>query len=202
MNTCTDAELIEKYRYYNDGAAFLELMDRYKNGLMNALIMRVGSDIDSAKDLLQDVYVKLLQELSIEGRYTERGNFGGYAYRITLNHFNTYWRRSGRHTADSLDEMQEMGNFFECSLPHSMVGPEAMLIIKETYRIVQIFIEKLPEHFRTIVMMRYYEGLQYNEIATELKIPLGTVKTRIFLFRQRLENAMNELHAESSLLSA
>ncbi len=135
------------------------------------------SNRDDAYDLLQDTTIKVLDN---QDKYTENTNFKGWVFTIMRNLFINNYRRSVRQATmvDTTDNLIHLNLSQESGLD----TPEGSYTAQE----IQGAIDALPEEFRVPFSMMV-AGYKYTEIAEEMNLPLGTIKSRIFFARKRLQ---------------
>lgn len=143
---------------------------------------KLTADREEANDLLQETSLKALDN---KEKYTSETNFKGWVYTIMRNIFINNYRKVLRdqtyvdHT-DNLFYLNQGNNLAEDSL-------EGSYDLKEIRRTVN----GLPKEYR-IPFMMYVSGFKYREIAEKLGLPLGTVKSRIYFTRQRLQEELKD----------
>ncbi len=176
--TTTDADLLSRCRS-GDEAAWHELVALHTRKVFG-LAYRFTGRVDEAEDLTQEVFVKVFQTL---GRYREAdGPFGGWLMAVARNHaIDRYRRRKQERTRRSddtavLERMAAPGE-------HPIAGLER----QERAGIVHRGLRALPPDLRLPLILCALQGMPYDEIASELQLPLGTVKSRIN--RARIELA-------------
>ena len=140
------------------------------------------ADREEANDLLQETSLKALDN---EEKYTSETNFKGWVYTIMRNIFINNYRKVLRDQTyvDQTDNqfyLNQGNNLAEDSL-------EGSYDLKEIRRTVN----ELPKEYR-IPFMMYVSGFKYREIADKLGLPLGTVKSRIYFTRQRLQEELKD----------
>jgi RNA polymerase sigma factor (sigma-70 family) len=137
---------------------------------------------DKAKDLLQDTYFKALK---YRDKYTEANNFKAWIFTIMKNTFLNDYRRSVREktSIDITDDLSLLNNREESQLGK----PEAEIAFKE----INKAIDALEGDFRVPLTM-HTEGYKYKEIAENLDLKIGTVKSRIFLARKKLMETLQD----------
>lgn len=149
-----------------------------------SMAYRLTGDSEEAKDLSQDVFVRVYRNLH---KY-EPGTFEGWLYRITKNLFLDRMRRRGRARFEPLPE-EEWGQPVD-----DTPGPEQRLEQGLLGSHIREALARLPPAFRTAVVLCDVQGLSYEEIATATGWPLGTVRSRIHrgrkLLRAHLETAV------------
>lgn len=168
MKPRSDEELMLEFKRGNR-RAFEDLFARYKNSVYGYVRRRVD-DPGRAEEIAQDVFLALVQR---RNGYEVQASFRTYLYRIAMNRVITEYRRKKEHES-----------LFEEQVPANGPDPAAVQQVREA-------LAQLDREQREIVMLREYEGLSYEEIAHILKIPMGTVRSRLF----RAKLALRELLA-------
>jgi len=158
-----------------DRDAFEQLFCCYREVLMAMLTRMAGNSYD-AGDLLQETFIKAFLNIS---KYDRRYRFSQWIAAIARNTFIDHYRQR-----DTRDDMVRVDPASTGDLV--VDNPEELIIIDERRRQMEHNIDALGENYRRIIDMRYYQGLSYEEIAEELGIPVGTVKTRLFRAKERL----------------
>lgn len=135
------------------------------------------SDREEAQDLLQDTTLKALDN---EEKYIDNVNFKGWVFTIMRNIFINNYRRVVR-SQTIVDQTEDL---FHLNLPQEsgFDTPDGSYTVKEIMKAINSF----SEEYRVPFSM-HIEGYKYHEIAEKMQLPLGTVKSRIFFARQRLQ---------------
>jgi RNA polymerase sigma-70 factor (ECF subfamily) len=162
------------------GDAVAELYDRY-GASVYGLALRVLGQPDLAEEIVQDVFAQVWREAA---RYDPaRSTVAGWIVMLTRTRAIDRLRaRRARPDLSARDSIETM------PLPSAERTPESSTIVEEHARMVRAALARLPDAFRSLIELAYYEGLSHSEIAARTGIPLGTVKTR-------LRNAMGELRS-------
>ena len=148
------------------------LFRNYKEMVFKTAYLILGS-AEEADDVLQEVFIKVHKSW---GTYDpERGALSTWLRRITVNHCISERRRK-RPPLVSLDGLEEQG--FDPPDADAEL-PEELLIKQEQKERIGRAIRSLDRKHRAVLVLRYSDGLSYDEIAEVLKIPLGTVKSRL-----------------------
>ena len=144
--------------------------------------MKLTADYEDANDLLQETSLKALDN---EDKYTPDTNFKGWMYTIMRNIFINNYRKTVRDQTF----IDQTDNLFHLNLPQDsgFESTEGNYDLKEIRKIVN----SLPKEYRVPFSM-YVSGFKYREIADKLGLPLGTVKSRIFFTRQRLQKDLKD----------
>lgn len=151
---------------------FDEIVELYKDRIFKMLFMKVGN-MEDALDLTQDVFFKVYKALA---SFRNESSIYTWIYKIALNTANTFLRKNGRLNQNYIEDVGE--NTLK-------TGNQ-----EELKTILKTKIEELPQHYRDVIILHYFEGFDYNEIAEILDINVGTVKSRLFRARQMLSEKM------------
>lgn len=176
----TDDELIDA-ALRGEVEAFGHLVRRYQDRLFQTLCQVVQCD-DDARDVAQDAFVQAFVKLET---FERKAGFYTWLYRIALNMAATRRRRT--RPSQSLDRLHDDHG----SEPTDRgEAPESNLDRDETVDQVQRAIAKLPEEFRTALVLREIEGFDYDTIARMLEVPVGTVRSRLHRARLQLRGLL------------
>lgn len=135
-----------------------------------------------AEDLTQEVFLKLWQNLH---RYIPGSSFRAWAYRVAHNLFIDAYRRSREQRRATWIDPE----FLE-SLPGSD-DPHASTVRKQRLELAQAALAGLPEELAQLILLRDFADWSYEELAAELELPLGTVKSRLNRARRELAGALS-----------
>lgn len=185
----SDEALMDRY-LAGDQGGYAELVRRYERELFN-YIRRLTGDPNLAEDVFQNTFltVHVKRHLFRVGR-----PFRPWLYTLATNQTIDALRRNSRHHRPSLDRRRDGGGSDSQTTLMDMLSdagesPEAGLEQRELAELVRASILELPEHLRNTVVLNYYEGMKYKEIAGILGIPVGTVKSRLHAAISRLGEA-------------
>jgi len=167
-----DSELISQYRNGSE-AAFEALVDKYKTRVFTTIHMIV-KDQGVAEDLLQDVFVKVVQTLNSD-RYNEEGKFQPWLMRIAHNLAIDHFRKMKRYPSVVMEDGSNVFN----TLLFAEENVEDLRIKDETYALVQRLIEELPESQKQVLIMRHYMDLSFQEIAEQTGVSINTALGRM-----------------------
>jgi RNA polymerase sigma-70 factor (ECF subfamily) len=163
-----------------DTSAFDELVTKYRARIFRLAYCIVKNE-DDAWDITQEAF--LLSWLSIQ-RFERRASFYTWLYSVTINVTRNSLRRKGWRKDVELSD----------SIPDSGVGPEKNCQHGEIREWVNWALAELSPEQRAVVMLRELEGLHYREIAQELKLSIGTVMSRLFYARKRLQSLLRPIY--------
>ena len=160
-----------------DRDAFGELVRYHHPGVVN-VVYRMCGDVELAEDAAQDAFIQAWLHLPSFQRGTSLRN---WIYRIAVNAALDVLRRDPKMPVLDIETL---------SMPDSSAAPETVLLQKERAHIVQRAILSLTEANRSVLILREYGELSYQEIAATLNIPLGTVMSRLNYARDRLKELL------------
>lgn len=174
-------------------AAFDEIVRRYTRKMVN-LAYQITGDRDQAEDIAQETFLRAYKSAA---RYTEMAKFSTWLYTIAINLCRNELRRR-RFKPYSLEEMAERED--EGKLRVDIVDerskPDADLERKEISLLVQRAIAMVPTKFRVPLVLRDIQDLSYEEIGAMLKLPEGTVKSRINRARLKVKEILTPIMQE------
>jgi RNA polymerase sigma-70 factor (ECF subfamily) len=182
----TDEELIERFQN-GDVYAFEQIVKRYKNQLLNFAYRFLG-DIEDSEDIVQETFLRIFRK---RNAYRNIAKFSTWIYTITGNLAKTELRRRKKRKLFSISSLGYDEKDYE--LPDHRRGPEekADSVVKE--EIIQKAIDVLSPKFKEVIILRDIQELSYEEISKILKIPLGTVKSRVNRARLKLQEILGDL---------
>ena len=177
--------LVERARK-RDQEAFAELVRLYEKRVF-ALTRRLTPTEQDAEDAAQNAFLALWQGLP---DFRGEAALSTWVYRLTVNACTDLKRREGRHANRRADEPERDGDERPREIADSSPGPEAQLLERETNAGLEQALRTLPEHYRTVLLLREVQQQSYQEIAAALSLDLGTVKSRISRARALLREAL------------
>jgi RNA polymerase sigma-70 factor, ECF subfamily len=202
-----DINIIKKIKS-GDIASYKTIVEKYKDKALN-LLMKILKNIEDSEDALQDAFIKTYKAI-LEDQFEERASFSTYFYRIVYNTALDHYKRkkSKEFNNISFDEYLSAGDedidSFQISLEKRFISDYTKDVYKtdialansEIQRIVNDSISLMPEKYSLLLTMFYINDLSYDEIASILKLPLGTVKNRLFRAKDKIKeiilNRFNE----------
>jgi RNA polymerase sigma-70 factor, ECF subfamily len=180
-----------------DAAAWEEIVQRYHRRIYN-ICYRFAGSADDAQDLTQDVFIKMYKTLSTYD--IERGAFMTWVTTITRNLLVDHFRKSKHdRLTDSLDTpVSEHDDAMPLSeqIEDKALPPDAHVQSRETSQTVHQALQKLSPELREAVVLRDLQDMDYREIATVLKVPEGTVKSRINRGRAELARLLQRTYRQ------
>jgi RNA polymerase sigma-70 factor (ECF subfamily) len=185
-STPTDEELIARFQN-GDVYAFEQIVHRYKNPLINFVYHFLGDRID-AEDVVQETFLRVFRNKHL---YRNIAKFSTWIYTIAGNLAKTELRRRRRRKLLSLSQMGYEDKEYE--LPDPFASTDRIVTTRMNEKEIHDAINALPVKFKEVVVLRDIQEFSYEEISKILKIPIGTVKSRVNRGRLRLQKKLQHL---------
>jgi RNA polymerase sigma factor (sigma-70 family) len=189
-----DYDLVQK-AIKGDEKAFARLLSRYKDTIYFMLLKMLNNRSD-AEDLTLEAFGKAFKNLH---QYSPTYAFSTWLFKIASNNCIDFLRKK-KGVIISLENDSEQIEISETArLKSKDFNPEERLIRKQKAILLRNVVRRLKPHYQTLVELRYFRELSYEEISKELNLPLGTVKAQLFRARQMLfklieSTEMNDHH--------
>ncbi len=185
----TDNELVAA-ALDGDRGAFEQLVRRHRRALVNHIYRHTGQR-DGAHDLAQDVFLKVYLSLaSFDPRY----RFTTWLYRIASNCAIDSLRKKQVPVCPlHPDPREDRGDGPERTLAGNDPTPDELLRYRELQTRLDSAVAALPAEYRQLILLRHRQHCRYDEIARIARLPLGTVKNRIFRAREMLRHELGDL---------
>jgi RNA polymerase sigma-70 factor, ECF subfamily len=183
-----EPSLVQRCRL-GDGPAMTLLVHRYQDRLFNTLLRLCGNSHD-AEELCQDTFVKFLAKI---GEFRGAAGLYTWLFRIATNLALSHRRRGGKVRFAPLDARDDG----EDDLAHALADPRQatpaqQVELAEEHQRVLAALDGLEEEFRAVVVLRDVEGMDYQQIAGVLNVPVGTVRSRLFRARHKLADQLKD----------
>ncbi len=186
-----DQELVERVQK-GEKAAFDILVRKYEHKLAN-VISRYIRDPSEVLDVSQEAFIKAYRALP---NFRGESAFYTWLYRIAINTAKNYLVAAGRRPPKDDIDAQDAEQFEAGSGLKEYATPERLVLSNELAVTIQDAIDELPEELRVAIVLRELEGLSYEEIASAMECPIGTVRSRIFRARDAIEKRIRPLIGE------
>ena len=186
-----DQQLVERVQR-GDKQAFDLLVIKYQRKLAR-LLSQFTRDAAEVEDVAQETFIKAYRALP-----SFRGDSAFYTwlYRIGINTAKNFLVTQGRRAPTMTSagfDIEDAENFEEGSQLREMNTPESELMSKQIAETVNQTLQELPEELRKAITLREIEGISYEEIATIMNCPIGTVRSRIFRAREIIAEKLRPL---------
>ena len=171
----TDEEAMWRVQTQDDPRAFAQLVRRWE-GPIRDLCSRMTGDPHTGEDLAQETFARVFAK---RATYRQSARFSTWLWRIALNVcYDELRRRQHRREVPLMDEADDTGE--SVALADEFVSlPDENLVALEEGELVRRALLRLPEIYRTVLVLRHYEDLKISKIAAILEIPEGTVHSRL-----------------------
>ena len=183
-----DQTLVERVQK-GDKRAFDLLVTKYQHKIAS-VISRYIHDWSECQDVAQETFIRAYRAL---GNFRGDSQFYTWLYKIAINTAKNYLvalgRRPPQGDIDAADAVQYDGG----TRLRDTDTPEHELLRQEIERTVTATVEELPDELRTAITLREVDGLSYEEIATVMDCPIGTVRSRIFRAREAIDTRLKPL---------
>ncbi len=184
--TLEDEELIERFQN-GDVRAFDEIVRRYKDPLLNFVYRFLGNRTES-EDIVQETFLRVFKN---KHAYRKVAKFSTWIYTIAGNLAKTELRKRKKRNLFSISDIGYEDKDYEIS--DESLSPEKEVNSTMYDEIIQKEIQNLSPKFREVIILRDVQELSYEEISKIIKIPIGTVKSRVNRARLRLQERLGFL---------
>ncbi len=200
-----DTTLVEESLAGNQ-LSFQVLVERYQERIFG-LVRHYAKSAVEVEDIVQDTFIKAYLKLDT---FQHQSSFSTWLYRIAVNTALDFLKRAGRNPVRAVEdpEVAVADPSRSSSTPttppvgvaggaaRSIAAPDSRLEREEVSRITYEALDEIPEIFRTVLILREFEEMAYQDMANLLGISIGTVESRLFRARARFKDAITRLHPE------
>jgi len=165
-----------------DDAAYKKLMNKYHDAIFN-FIYRMVRDKHQVEDLTQEAFIKAFASLE---SFNDEYAFSTWLYKIATNNSIDYIRRRKLQMYSIDKPIEAADSDYSFELPDETYQADKDIIRGQRAQLLNEAIAALPEKYRKVIQLRHVEERTYEEIAKQLKLPIGTVKAHIFRAREIL----------------
>ncbi|MGV6859427.1 MAG: RNA polymerase sigma factor RpoE [bacterium] len=183
-----DAELVKRVQA-GDKSAYDLLVRKYQSKIIN-LVSRYVKDPSLAMDVSQEAFIKAYKGLP---KFRGDSAFYTWLYRIAINAAKNHLVSQSRRQPDIAVDAAEAEQFSDAALLRDHDSPEHVLLSEEIREHVIEVISGLPDDLRQAITLRELDGMSYEAIANVMGCPIGTVRSRIFRARERIDQVLKPL---------
>jgi len=169
-----------------DSRAFQALVERHQQRIF-ALVRHYASAAD-VEDIVQETFLKAFRRLD---SFQRQSSFSTWIYRIAVNSALDYLKRRGRSPVQVAEDPEA-----DVTPAARVLAPDARLQREEIAAVTHDVLASMPEIFRTVLVMREFEGRAYQDMADLLGLSIGTVESRLFRARARFRDLLIQRHPE------
>lgn len=179
LKSKTDEELAKEASENED--FFYELMNRYESKLLRYILRLAKINQETAEDILQDTFIKSYKYIN---NFDSKLKFSSWIYRIAHNETISYWRKNQKNY--DFVSIDKENNGLANSLSHA-VKTDSEAMNNERNESIKSVINDLPEIYREVLILRFLEEKEYDEISDILQKPIGTVSALIYRAKKKLK---------------
>jgi RNA polymerase sigma factor (sigma-70 family) len=184
-----DYKLVLLASEQGDQKAYAELLNNYRDSLY-FMLLKMTNNATDAEDLTIEAFGKAFRSLH---QYSPDYAFSTWLFRIAANNCIDFLRKNRRiQFADGTTNEENEFIDYTSNIASDAPTPAEMIIAKQKIQLMREVVEKLKPHYRELVELRYFSELSYEEIATRLDVPLGTVKAQLFRARDLLYQILKD----------
>jgi RNA polymerase sigma factor (sigma-70 family) len=179
-----DLLLVEKAKKGNE-KAFASLMNRYRDSIYYMLLKMVNNPAD-AEDLTIEAFGKAFRNID---SYTPKYAFSTWLFKIASNNCVDFIRKKQGYPTP-LDHLQDNLDIVTVNIQSDMPDPEESLINRQKIAALKDIVNQLKPRYKELIELRYYKEYSYEEISSELNLPIGTVKAQLYRAKTLLYNIL------------
>ena len=188
LNTQSDELLVKKVQE-GDTNAYNVLVIKYQYKVAQIISKFVANNAD-INDIAQDAFIKAYKAIN---SFRGESSFYTWLYRIVVNAAKTFLESNSKHK-NSIDvDSPEFQSIDEQGILASKDTPDRIIESQELHEVILKAMNDLPKELREAITLREIEGMSYDDMAIALKVPVGTVRSRIFRAREFIESRIAHL---------
>jgi RNA polymerase sigma factor (sigma-70 family) len=180
----SDLIMVKEARKGNE-KAFGSLMNRYRDSIYYMLLKMVNNPSD-AEDLTIEAFGKAFRNLD---SYTPKFAFSTWLFKIATNNCVDFIRKK-QASPTPFDNLQDSLENATINIQSDLPDPEESLINLQKIAVLKEIVSQLKPRYKNLIELRYYKELSYEEISSELNLPIGTVKAQLYRAKTLLYNIL------------
>ena len=184
-----DHDLVRAFVGQRSVSAFRELYDRYRDKVY-ATAFQITGDGNEALDVAQEVFLRVFGKID---RFRFESSFSSWLYRLTVNLATDFRRKRKVRRMAPLEVRDSDGEVRECPVADGNDGPERRAVAHELSDGVMAALQSLSPKLRAVVVLRYLQGLSYEEVGEVIGTPVGTVKSRLNRAHEKLKPLLEHM---------
>jgi RNA polymerase sigma-70 factor, ECF subfamily len=183
-----DEELVS-YIVKGKTELFSVIIDRYQSKVFST-VYSYTHDHEEARDVTQEIFIKLYNNLQ---GYKNKASFSTWLYRIAVNRCIDWTRKKRLQTVSTIyDNSDDEIDIYD-TISDSGGGPEDVIIKQENKAYIRKVVEDLPEIYKTVIILYYFEDFNPQEISDITDVPKRTIETRLYRGKNLLKLRLEEL---------
>lgn len=180
----SDLQLVEQAKLGSE-KAFANLMNRYRDSIYYMLLKMVNNPVD-AEDLTIEAFGKAFSNIDL---YTPKFAFSTWLFKIATNNCVDFIRKK-QVSPTPLDHVQDSMENVTLNIQSDLPDPEESMINLQKIAALKDIVNQLKPRYKSLIELRYFKEYSYEEISSELKLPIGTVKAQLFRAKTLLYNIL------------
>ena len=185
-----DLKVIDR-ALHGESKAYAELLTRYRDSVYYVLLRMVNNPSD-AEDLTIEAFGKAFHNLP---KYVPSHAFSTWLFRIATNNCIDFMRKKSQ-SPRPFDQDEGEEDEMEATVASDTRAPDEVMMDRETAASLNRIVKSLKPRYRRLIELRYFEDYSYEDIATELSLPIGTVKARLFRAKVLILNMVQDKKSE------
>jgi RNA polymerase sigma-70 factor, ECF subfamily len=185
-----DRALVERAQA-GDKTAFRQLVERHQRRAF-AIAVGLVRDENDAREIVQEAFLRVYRSLD---KFQGGSSFFTWLYRIVANLAIDHLRKPSRREQETLDASNDDDPPMQLAAPDD-ADPGELIRRREIGERLQKALDALPAYHRGVILMREVEGMSYQEMAEAMNVSKGTIMSRLFHARQKLQRALAECYRE------
>lgn len=186
-----DTDLVRETLAGNQ-ASFQLLVERYQ-GRVFALVRHYTRNAVEIEDVVQDTFLKAYSRLD---SFQHQSSFYTWLYRIATNTVLDFMKRRGRSPVQTVEDPEIVPDAVGAPGSSAIAAPDARMGREEIARVTHEVLDQLPDIFRTVLVMREFDELSYQDMADTLGISIGTIESRLFRARAKFREKLLAMYPE------
>ena len=182
-----DIELVERFKQHQDQSALDDLMKRYRDSIYYMILKMVKTHED-AEDLTVEAFTKAFMNLD---KYVPNYAFSTWLFRIASNNVIDFLRKKRIETISLHDQQDASGrDNIIGKISSDMPNPEEIFVKSQRAQILRDVLKTINPKYEALIALRYFKEFSYEEIATELDMPIGTVKVQLHRAKKMIRSLL------------
>lgn len=172
---------------------FKEIIELFKNRVYG-MAYKFTNNYDEAQDLSQEIFLKIYKEI---GGFRFESKLSTWIYRISINTCLDWKRKNNKVKILSTSILNDNDEIVDVEIKDDKPLPEEAIIRSENQEEVHELVYRLPDKYKTVIIMYHFNNMSYQDISTALNIPERTVETRLYRARRLLKDELTKLSDRS-----
>ncbi len=183
-----DLILVQRFKEHQDQSALAELMSRYRDSIYY-MILKMVNNHEDAEDLTVEAFTKAFMNLE---KYVPNYAFSTWLFRIASNNVIDFLRKKRIETISIYDGSDSNDDSLVGKISSKAPNPEDLFITSQRAEILREVLKTINPKYAELIRLRYFKEFSYDEIATELNMPIGTVKVQLHRAKKMIATVLKK----------